>query len=156
MFTQQTFLEKALSTVAVLLLLTTAEQSAMLTTAAPPLPNASLTTQHNNSSMDEPKVLPSYRSCRSEHEKYCENGGKCIYPQDSDKPSCICTPSYSGPRCMFFSELTHSPPELEKVIGVCFAVVIFICFLATIIYCFVSKRCNKPGKFMKIPSRASV
>ncbi|XP_023261833.1 epigen [Seriola lalandi dorsalis] len=164
MFAQrQTYLEKALhSAVAVLLLLTTAGQSAVVTdnlqtTATPLLSNASLTTELNNSSMDEPLVLRSHRSCGSEHENYCENGGECMYPQDSDKPFCICTSSYSGTRCLFFSDHTYSLPELEQLIGISFGVVMLIIILAIMIYCFAQRRCIKSPPLIKsAPSKTSV
>ncbi|XP_044053898.1 epigen [Siniperca chuatsi] len=164
MFMQrQTYLEKALlSALTVLLLLTTAGQSAVLgdnlqTTAAPALSNLPLSTQLNNSSMEEPQVLRSHRSCGSEHENYCENGGECMYPQDNDKPFCICTSSYSGPRCLFFSDHTRTLPELEELIGISFGVVMLFFVLAIIIYCFAYKRCIKSAPLMKsAPSESSV
>ncbi|XP_040012041.1 epigen [Xiphias gladius] len=164
MFTQrQTCLEKALfSAVAAVILLTAAGQSAILadsipTTAAPLLSNSSLTPQLNDSSAEEPRVLHLHRSCGSEHEKYCENGGECMYPQDSDKPFCICTSSYSGPRCLFINEPTRSRPELEQLIGISFGVVMLIFTLAIIIYCFAYKRCIKSAPLIKsAPSETSV
>ncbi|XP_040898594.1 epigen [Toxotes jaculatrix] len=164
MFTlRQTYLEKAcFSAAAVLLLLTTTGQSAVLTdsvqtTATPPVTNSSLTTQLNNSTVEEPLVLSLHRSCGSEHDKYCENGGECMYPQDSDKPFCICKSSYSGPRCLFFSEPTHTLPELEQVIGISFGAVMLIFILAIMIYCFTSRRCVKSAPLIKsAPSNISV
>uniref|UniRef100_A0A3B4WL32 Epithelial mitogen homolog (mouse) n=1 Tax=Seriola lalandi dorsalis TaxID=1841481 RepID=A0A3B4WL32_SERLL len=134
------------SAVAVLLLLTTAGQSAVVTdnlqtTATPLLSNASLTTELNNSKcLQWSLLLRSHRSCGSEHENYCENGGECMYPQDSDKPFCICTSSYSGTRCLFFSDHTYSLPELEQLIGISFGVVMLIIILAIMIYCFAQRR----------------
>ncbi|XP_026198951.1 epigen [Anabas testudineus] len=158
MFTQrQTYLRNGLlSSVAALLLLTTAGQSAVLTNDLQTTVTAP-TTQPDNSTMETPVVLPLHRPCGGEHEKYCENGGKCMYPQDSDKPSCICTPLYSGPRCLFFSDQSHSEPELEKLIGISFGVAMLIMALAIIIYCYASKRCVKSAPLIKsAPSETSV
>lgn len=40
-------------------------------------------------SLEEPQVLRTYTSCGSEHMNYCSNGGKCIYPQDTEKLACM-------------------------------------------------------------------
>lgn len=53
---------------------------------------------------------------------------------------CSCTPLYSGPRCLFFSDHTRSQPELEKLIGITFGVIMLITALAIMMYCFASKR----------------
>nr|XP_046244002.1 epigen [Scatophagus argus] len=166
MFRQrQTQLEKAvLSAVAVLLLLTAAGQSAVLTdnpqtTAAPALSNSAPTTQLSNSSMEEPEVLRSHRSCRAEHANYCENGGQCMYPQDSDKPSCICTHSYGGHRCLFLivSDHTTKPADTEQLIAICFGVVMLIFALIIIAFCLARKKCMKSAPLIKsAPSETSV
>ncbi|XP_059192740.1 epigen-like [Centropristis striata] len=162
---RQTYLENALlSAAAVLLLLTTAAQSAVLsdnlqTTAAPALIDSSLTTQLNNSSMEEPRVLRSHTSCREEHKDFCKNGGECMYPQDTDEPSCICTSLYNGPRCFISISLdqSHSVPDLEKLIGIGFGVAMIIIFLAIAIYCLTYKRCIKSAPLIKsAPSETSV
>ncbi|XP_074527001.1 epigen-like [Halichoeres trimaculatus] len=151
MFThRQTSMEKdVVSVVAVLLLLTSAGQSATQTTEAPDLSNSSLTTQFSNSTMEGPRVLRTHKSCGVEHENYCENGGECMYPQDSDKPFCICTSSYSGTRCHFFSSGVYNPPELEKLIGISFGVMMLIVVLAIIFYCCAYKKCIKPSPLIK-------
>ncbi|XP_028270277.1 epigen [Parambassis ranga] len=156
MFTQgQTYLQRAFfSAAAVLLLLTQTGQSVLLTTAAP---NATLTTQLSNSSVAEPQVQRVHRSCESEHENFCQNGGKCIYPQDSEKPFCICAASYSGQRCMFFTESTRTQPEWEELIGISFGVIMVIILLAILIYCCAYKRCKKSAPLIKsVPSETSV
>ncbi|XP_041644388.1 epigen [Cheilinus undulatus] len=151
-----------LSAAAVLLLLTSAGQSAVLsdilqTTETPSLPDMTVTTEINNSSVEGPRVLRSHRSCGSEHENYCENGGQCMYPQDSDKPFCICTSSYSGTRCLFFADNTRTKPELEQLIGIIFGVVMLIIALAILFYCFAYKRCVKSAPLIKsAPSESSV
>ncbi|XP_034728664.1 epigen isoform X1 [Etheostoma cragini] len=151
----QKYLENALlAAVAALLLLTAAGQSAILpdelqTTATPALLNSSLLTQLNISSMGKPRLLGLHRACRSEHEKYCENGGECMYPQDSDKPSCICTSSYTGPRCLFFNDRTHTLPELEQLIAIIFGVAMLIIVLAIIIFCLAYNRCIKLAPLIK-------
>ncbi|XP_061586064.1 epigen-like [Cololabis saira] len=141
----QTNLQKALvSAVTVLLLLIAPGQSEDLqATAAPLVLNSSLTTGPSNSSMEKPKVQALHLPCGSEHDAYCANGGQCMYPQDSNKPSCICTDSYSGPRCMVPSALTHSQPGLEKVIAITFGVIMVVCILAIIILRCVYKKCVK-------------
>ncbi|XP_068594850.1 epigen [Brachionichthys hirsutus] len=150
-------LENILS--AVLLLLTAAGRSPTLAdnlqTAAPPESNL---TQKVNRTMKEPLVLGSHKSCGNEHANFCENGGQCMYPQDNDKPSCICTSSYSGARCHFLSiSKTRSPAELEKLIAISFGVVMFIVFLAIVIYCFAYMRCAKSKQLIKsIPSESFV
>ncbi|KAM7415856.1 hypothetical protein PAMA_018088 [Pampus argenteus] len=156
MFTRrQTCLEKAILAAVAVLLFSTAGQCAQLTT--PALANSFLNTQLNDSSDEEPRVLRLHRSCTSEHDNYCSNGGKCMYPQDSDKPSCICTSSYSGPRCMFYSEPSRSLPELEQLIAIGFGVAIIIIILAIILYCFAYKRCIKSASLIKpTPSETSV
>ncbi|XP_035514685.1 epigen-like [Morone saxatilis] len=164
MFTQrQTHLEMVfLSAVASLLLLTPAGQSAMLTdnlqtTAAPALSNSTLTTQLNNSRMEELLIMHSRRPCGSADENFCVNGGECVYPQDDDKPSCICPPSYIGQRCMFFSEHTRSLPELEQLIAISFGIVMLIAVLAIIIYCIAYKKCIKSAPLIKsAPSKSPV
>ncbi|KAM8760049.1 epigen-like [Acanthopagrus schlegelii] len=165
MFTQrQMHLENALlSAVAVLLLLLTPPgQSATLsdelqTTAAPTLSGSAPTTQPDNSSMEEPLVLRSHKPCGSEHVNWCENGGTCMFPQDSDKPSCICTSSYTGHRCMFVSDLTHTLPESEQLIAISCGVAMLISVLAVIIYCCACKRCKKSAPLIKsAPSESSV
>ncbi|GAA6226464.1 epigen-like [Lates japonicus] len=165
MFTQrQTYLHNALfPAVAVLLLLATVGQSAVLTdnllTTAAPLSDSALTTQLNNSSMEEPRVQRTHKSCGSEHENYCENGGECMYPQDSDKPSCICKSPYSGARCLFYdpSKPTRSLPEIEQLIGIIFGVVMVVLILAIIIYCIAYRRCVKSAPLIKsAPSETSV
>ncbi|XP_053277717.1 epigen [Pleuronectes platessa] len=162
MFTQRpTNLERViLSAVAVLLLLTTTGQTAILTdnlqtTAASLLSNT--TTQLNTSSVEHPKVLRTFKSCDSKDEKYCENGGECMYPQDSDEPFCICSSSYSGPRCHFFSDTTHTLPEFEQMIGIIFGVAVLFLILAIVIYCFINRRCMKSAPLIKsAPSETSV
>ncbi|XP_034397597.1 epigen [Cyclopterus lumpus] len=157
MFTQrQAHADKALlSAMAALLLLTTTGQSAMSTNslptaATPALSAPSLTTQLGNGSMEEPQVLPSHRSCRSEHEHFCDNGGECMYPQDSDEPACICKSSYSGRRCLFLNDRAYTLPELEQLIGITFGVAVLIIVLAFISYCLAYRRCIKSAPFKKL------
>ncbi|XP_020499572.3 epigen [Labrus bergylta] len=164
MFTQrQTNMEKVvLSAATVLILLTSAGNSAMLsdillTTKTPALSNSSLTTLISNDSMEEPRVLHSHKPCGSEDENYCENGGKCMFPQDSEKPFCICTSSYSGPRCLFFLDNSRSLADLEGLMGIIFGVLMLIIFLAILFYCFAYKRCIKSAPLIKsAPSESSV
>ncbi|XP_068560102.1 epigen-like [Cebidichthys violaceus] len=155
---RQTYVENAiLSAMAALLLLTPTVQPAMLTdslptTAPPALWNSSLSTQLLNGSVEEPHVLPSHRSCRSEHEAFCENGGECMYPQDSNEPSCICKTSYSGRRCMFMSHPSYTPRELEQLLGTVFGVAVLVIVLAFIIYCLAKKRCIKSAPSKRLLS----
>ncbi|XP_073321622.1 epigen [Pagrus major] len=107
--------------------------------------------------MEEPLVLRSHRSCGSEYANWCENGGTCMFPQDSDKPSCICTSSYGGNRCMFFTDHTYSLPEVEQLIAIIFGVAMLISVLIIIIYCCAYKRCKKSAQLIKsAPSESSV
>ncbi|XP_071774888.1 epigen-like [Centroberyx gerrardi] len=163
MFTQrQTILEKVIfSVAAVLTLLTTAGQSATLDnlhpTAGPAVLDPMLTTQPDNGSMEEPRVLRMHKPCREEHANYCENDGQCMYPQDTDTPSCMCKPSYSGTRCLFFVGGSQIAPNYEEVIGIGVGVAMLIFFLAIIFYCCVRKRCTKSAQMIKLaPSENSV
>ncbi|XP_008286353.1 epigen [Stegastes partitus] len=161
MFTQrQTYLERGL--LAVMLLLTTAGQCAVLTnslqtTTTPPPSDSPLTTQLSNSTMEEPRVLHLHTPCGDGYESFCGNGGTCIFPQDSKKPSCICTSSYSGQRCMFFTEPMRTLPELEQLIGISFGVIMLVVLLGVLLYCCVRKRCMKSAPLIKsAPSEISV
>ncbi|XP_054467794.1 epigen-like [Anoplopoma fimbria] len=151
MFTQrQMYAENALLTaMAALLLLTTTGQSAMLTTATPALSDSSMTTQLINSSMEKPQVRHLYRSCRSEHEQFCNNGGECMYPQDSDKPHCICQSSYTGHRCMFLKSKASYPHQVQ-LIPICLGIAMLIVVLVATIYCLAYKRCIKSASLKKI------
>ncbi|XP_040050807.2 epigen-like isoform X2 [Gasterosteus aculeatus] len=140
-----------LSAMAALLLLTTTGQSAGPQTTGDPDPVTSrLTTQLTNSSTEEPRALLLSKACRTEDKDFCKNGGVCMYPQDSDKPSCICQSSYSGKRCMFIIGRTQTRIEWEKLIGIGFGVSMLILVLAFIIYCLASKRCIKSAPLKQI------
>uniref|UniRef100_A0A3Q1F142 Epithelial mitogen homolog (mouse) n=1 Tax=Acanthochromis polyacanthus TaxID=80966 RepID=A0A3Q1F142_9TELE len=146
---------------AVLLLLTSAghsDSAVLQTTATPPLPSDSpLTTQLSNSSMEGPRVQFLHTPCGSDHDNFCSNGGQCVFPQDSVEPSCICTSSYGGPRCMFITEETYVLPEIEELIAIGFGVVMLIFFLAILIYCIALKRCRESAPLIKsAPSEISV
>ncbi|XP_037632949.1 epigen [Sebastes umbrosus] len=164
MFTQrQKHLANALlSAVAALLLLTTSAQSAMIsnnlqTTETPALLNSSVTTQLNNSSMEEPRVLLSQQKpCRSEHENYCANGGTCMYPQDNDKPFCICTSMYAGERCLFIVAPTSHGPQIEFLIAFWFGVAMLFIFLVMIFSCCAYKIFKKSAKLIKSAPSQSV
>ncbi|KAM9391975.1 epigen-like [Pholidichthys leucotaenia] len=161
---RQMYQEKARGCVAaVLLFLMTAGRPAVAnddrSTTETPLSNSSLTTQFSNSSVELPKVLRSHRPCGSEHDTYCSNGGMCMFPQDSDKPSCICKAFYSGRRCMIYADDTGSStsPQLEKLIGIIIGVLMVIVVLAVLFYCFAYKRCIKSAPLIKsAPSESSV
>ncbi|CAN9512991.1 unnamed protein product [Ophioblennius macclurei] len=156
MFTQRQMEKVFLPAVAALLLLTTACQSAVLTTASPSPSSSPATTQLGNSSLDGPKVQRSHISCGSAHDSFCANGGKCIYPQDSEKPFCICTSSYGGARCMLFMDSARSMPEGD-VIGIAVGILMLVGILAITIYCCVSRRCAKSTPLIKpAPSETSV
>uniref|UniRef100_A0A3Q0T401 Epithelial mitogen homolog (mouse) n=1 Tax=Amphilophus citrinellus TaxID=61819 RepID=A0A3Q0T401_AMPCI len=148
-----------LSAVAVLLLLAAGGRSVVLTdnlqTPETPLSNSSLIPQLN-SIMETPVVLPLHRPCESKHDTYCANGGRCMYPQDSDKPSCICEHSYSGPRCMFV-EPSRGLPDVEQVIGIIFGIFILIIFLSSDVFCVFVFRCRKsPLPIKSVPSETPV
>ncbi|NP_001273209.1 uncharacterized protein LOC102232343 precursor [Xiphophorus maculatus] len=152
---RQTFLRKVLTfTVTVLLLLATTGKSEVLsdgtlTTVSPSFLNSSLTVQTVNSTTDQSKVQLSVRPCGDENEKYCLNDGKCIYPQDSRRPSCICMPSHSGPRCEIFTDLTYRPLTVDKVIPIFFGCVMIFIILGLVFCCIIKKRCIKSAPLIK-------
>ncbi|XP_014911653.1 epigen-like [Poecilia latipinna] len=154
---RQTFLRKVPTfTVTVLLLLATTGKSevlsdATLTTVSPSFLNSSLTAQTVNSTTDQSKVQHSVRPCGAENQKYCLNDGKCIYPQDSLKPSCICMPSHSGPRCeiFIFTDLTYRPLTMDKIIPIFFGCVMISIILGLVVCCFIKRRCIKSAPLIK-------
>ncbi|XP_047448236.1 epigen-like [Mugil cephalus] len=154
----QTYLEKAfLSSVAVLLLLATVGQSAEVTTELQATATPPPTVSPMNNTTEQPRVLHLHKPCGSEHETFCANGGTCVYPQDNEKPFCICTSSFVGPRCMLTSEQTMVLPEFEKMIAVILAVVMLLLILAIVIYCLAYRRCVKSAPLIKsAPSEISV
>ncbi|RVE67976.1 hypothetical protein OJAV_G00087060 [Oryzias javanicus] len=140
----------------ILLLVLSPGRCAMLSTqsvTSPPVVNSSLYTQIENSSSVEPKVSSSHRPCDSKDETFCGNGGQCIYPQDSQKPACICKASFQGPRCMYpHDAVGHSAPELEKVIAIVCGVTMIIFTLMLVVYCCVRKSCTKSTPLLKSAS----
>ncbi|XP_029019700.1 epigen [Betta splendens] len=143
-----------LSAVVAQLLLSTAGRAAVLTGD---VQTTAAVSSHQNSSADDPVVLRLHTPCGREHENYCENGGQCMFPQDSDKPSCICRPPYGGPRCLFFTEVTYTPPGLEKGIAVGFSLVMLLLGLVILMYCCAQRRCLKSAPLIKsAPSETSV
>ncbi|XP_029999995.1 epigen-like isoform X2 [Sphaeramia orbicularis] len=151
-----------LDKVAVLVLLSTMGQCAVLTedlqtTTGPDPTTSSTNTYTNNSSMDQPLVLRSHRSdCGDEHADFCANGGVCMYPQDSTEPSCICAPSFGGPRCMILSQLSHTHAEIEQVIGITFGVAMILLALFVTVYCCIQRRCVKSPPLIKSAPATSV
>ncbi|XP_008334435.1 epigen [Cynoglossus semilaevis] len=137
---------------AALLLLTTSGQSATVndtnnTTASP-----ALTTQLSNSSAEEPLVLSFHRPCGDEHPSFCQNGGQCMFSQDSNKHFCICKSSYSGPRCLFLEpNLSRSQHNMEQLIGIVFSVLLVLLFLLFLLYCFAYRKCKKSASLIKSP-----
>uniref|UniRef100_A0A3Q3WVR6 EGF-like domain-containing protein n=1 Tax=Mola mola TaxID=94237 RepID=A0A3Q3WVR6_MOLML len=107
-------------------------------------------------SLEEPQVLRTYTSCGSEHMNYCSNGGKCIYPQDTEKLACICKAPYSGERCLFISDHTRSPAQLEQLIAICFGLIMFIFALAIIVCCCIYKKCEKSAPLKSALADSSV
>uniref|UniRef100_A0A8C5H1B0 Epigen-like n=1 Tax=Gouania willdenowi TaxID=441366 RepID=A0A8C5H1B0_GOUWI len=147
-----------LSAVVGLCLLINTGQSAVLTSASP-LQNAILTTQTSDNTTGQLRTLHSNRSCREEHKYFCANGAICRYPQDSEKPFCICTSLYQGLRCMV-PVIPHSSrtlPESQQVIAISIGIIIFLILLAIGIYICVSKKCVKSSPLIKsAPSETSV
>ncbi|XP_034026666.1 protransforming growth factor alpha [Thalassophryne amazonica] len=152
----QTYLTKViLSAAALFLFRATTVRSATPTaepqSAATPTPSLSFATrQLDNSTMDKPRVLQSHRPCGSDHANYCHNGGQCMYPQDSDGPSCICAASYGGPRCMFIVN-TISQPKIyaEQLIGIVVGLALVV-FALIFVICYCSwKKCIKSSKLIK-------
>ncbi|KAM4745180.1 epigen-like [Anableps anableps] len=156
MFTQrQMYLKKPFAfTVTMLLLLATIGKSEVLsdstlTTVLPSLFNSSLTDQIINSTMGQPKVQHLVSPCGEKNEEYCLNGGKCMYPQDSEQPSCVCKSSHSGPRCEIFTDLTYRPLSADKVIAIIFGLIMVFIVLALAICCFVKRRCVTSAPLIK-------
>uniref|UniRef100_A0A3B4VL27 Epiregulin n=1 Tax=Seriola dumerili TaxID=41447 RepID=A0A3B4VL27_SERDU len=133
------------SAVAVLLLLTTAGQSAVVTdnlqtTATPLLSNASLATELNNSSMDEPLVL--------KFDTYCLNNGQCMLLVDMNEHHCKYDPvGFYGPRCAH-PELVVQRMGDEQIIVTIFCVSLLIIGLAGVLY-FCCKWCNEKKVIFK-------
>ncbi|XP_054895407.1 epigen [Poeciliopsis prolifica] len=152
---RQTFLRKVPTfTVTVLLLLATIGKSEvlsdnMLTTVSPFFLNSSLTVQTVNSTMNQSKIHLSVRPCGDENEKFCLNNGTCIYPQDTRRPSCICMPSHSGPRCEIFTDFTYQPSTVDKVIPIFFGCVMIAIILGLVFCCVIKRRCIKSAPLIK-------
>ncbi|KAM4616479.1 epigen-like [Polymixia lowei] len=149
---RHTYLEKGMSSVmAALILLTTAGQSVSLidpsSTPSPTVVDSMLTTGLFNGSVEEPRVLRTHRPCREEHADFCI-GGECIYPQDSDKPSCNCRPLYSGHRCSSITAPTQTAYQYEEMIGLSVGVAVLI-FVLILLFCCIRKRCTKSASLIK-------
>ncbi|XP_024131681.1 protransforming growth factor alpha [Oryzias melastigma] len=144
----------------ILLLVITPGRCAMLSTqsvTSPPVVNSSLSPQTENSSSVEPEVSISHRPCHSKDEGFCGNGGQCIYPQDSQRPACICKASFAGQRCMYpIGSGGRSEPELEKVIAIVCGVAMIIFTLMLVVYCCVRKRCTKSTPLLKSTSMSLI
>ncbi|XP_067084244.1 LOW QUALITY PROTEIN: epigen [Osmerus mordax] len=140
-------MQKAMSwLMAILILAATAVQSSEPSgnlTQQTPHPRVSAPTHTLNGSMEEPRVLRMSRPCQDEHRGYCEHG-QCMYPQDSDKPSCTCLPPYVGDRCMFVYIVnpSQSDSRIEGLIGIILGVAFLLCFLGIAVYCCLRTRCK--------------
>ncbi|KAG7278265.1 hypothetical protein CRUP_036342 [Coryphaenoides rupestris] len=156
MFTarQATTQNALLSTVGVLVFLATAGQQvraadSLLSTSPSPSDLPPIT-QAANDSTGEPRALPMHhKPCNDEHANFCANGGTCMYPQDMEKPSCWCKPSYGGQRCMLMLAKTTKAVEYkEVVVGLSVALVLFVLILAVLLW-WLRKRCIKqsPQKY---------
>nr|XP_057927745.1 epigen [Doryrhamphus excisus] len=148
---------------AILLLMAASRLSAQEPTTDPTLSNSSLTTQLENSNMEDPRLLGSHRPCGSTDQHYCLNGGTCIYPQDNTKAFCICPAGFSGNRCQFDRELESLLScygyrlSTEHLIAISCAAAILVFSLAFLIYCIVRKRCMTSTKLVESsPSEITV
>ncbi|KAK7934394.1 hypothetical protein WMY93_005290 [Mugilogobius chulae] len=108
------------------------------TTSFPAVTNSSLSMHLNKSSSIEKK---SHRSCGSDNMHFCANGGRCIYYQNTDEPSCHCQFPYEGDRCLSISSHSYKESESEQLIGIIIGVFMVIFALAIIVYCCCVKRC---------------
>ncbi|CAL8345696.1 unnamed protein product [Lota lota] len=145
-----------LSTVGVLIFLATAGQHIRLadglkyTTLSPSLLDLMPNTQAANDSMRQPSVLPMYHApCREEHANFCLNEGRCMYPQDTEKPSCMCERGYYGPRCAHL-DLVFQPMREEQLVLIAVCVVLLFIGLSGAFYFFYKwyrrNKCPLPQK----------
>ncbi|CAL8249134.1 unnamed protein product [Merluccius merluccius] len=105
------------------------------TTLSPSPSDLVLTPQVANVSMEEPLVLPlRYSPCREEHAGFCANDGMCMYPQDQDKPSCLCKPSFVDPRCMTLLAKSQTETQYKEVVGICTTVFFFLIVLIVFLW----------------------
>nr|XP_061803871.1 pro-neuregulin-4, membrane-bound isoform-like [Nerophis lumbriciformis] len=96
-------------------------------------------------------LISSQRPCGSQDQHFCFNGGTCFYPQDNNKPFCICTSGFSGNRChdVDMDSVFHIPHlVVEQLIAITCGTAIFVFFLVVAIYCIVSKRLKKKAKLI--------
>lgn len=139
------------SAVAVLLFLATAGQSVTpadglhsttTTTTLGPSPSDLVpATQTVNDST--PRILSMHHvPCREEHANFCFNGGQCMYPQDTNSPSCWCKENYYGPRCTSVISKSTMETDYEKVVGSCVAAVVFFVLLMVFLW-WIHTRCVK-------------
>uniref|UniRef100_A0A674NJU4 EGF-like domain-containing protein n=1 Tax=Takifugu rubripes TaxID=31033 RepID=A0A674NJU4_TAKRU len=91
-------------------------------------------------SVEGAKVVHPYAPCGSDYAHYCGNGGQCIFPQDTDKPSCICTSSFKGERCLFFSDHSRALPELEQLVAISVGLAMVVVTLVVVVCCVLRKR----------------
>ncbi|XP_029686081.1 epigen-like [Takifugu rubripes] len=149
----QTHLGRVLLPLLATLHLSAASTGAVATTAAPGGSNATLT---GNYSVEGAKVVHPYAPCGSDYAHYCGNGGQCIFPQDTDKPSCICTSSFKGERCLFFSDHSRALPELEQLVAISVGLAMVVVTLVVVVCCVLRKRCVKSALLVKLAPESSV
>ncbi|XP_056889035.1 epigen-like [Takifugu flavidus] len=151
----QTHLGRVLLPLLATLHLSAASTGAVATTAAPGGSNATLT---GNYSVEGAKVVHPYTPCGSDYAHYCGNGGQCIFPQDTDKPSCICTSSFKGKRCLLavFSDHSRALPELEQLVAICIGLAMVVVTLVVVACCVLRKRCMKSALLVKLAPESSV
>lgn len=136
---RQIYLQKALPSLAVLMILL----STVVQSQSQDLSEPTVTALYTNGSVEEPRVLSMHRPCEEKDAGFCDHG-KCMYPQDRDEPACICEPSYTGDRCMFFGHVNNGRIDVEGMIGVIVgAAFVIICILAVALYCCLRGRCKR-------------
>ncbi|XP_056138938.1 epigen [Lampris incognitus] len=109
----------------------------------------SVLTQLINGTWEPPRALRMHRPCREEDLHYCGNDGQCVYPQDTESPSCICKPSFTGKRCMLITSGSQAAPDYEQVIGVGVGVALLFIILAAVFFYCLRKRCMRSAQLIK-------
>ncbi|XP_072537289.1 epigen [Salminus brasiliensis] len=108
------------------------------TTAEPAAPANFTHTPELLTHSEEPRVLAMQRPCGPEHEGYCVNG-KCSYTHDLSTPTCMCDPTFSGPRCEHVLLTTLGLSQPEEIIGITCGVLLLLGCIAVLL-CFSYKR----------------
>ncbi|XP_049618750.1 epigen [Syngnathus scovelli] len=110
-------------------------------------------TRLQKNSTEDPLLLSPQKPCGSQDQKFCLNGGTCIYPQDTSKPFCICTSGFSGNRCHYDREVdtmfSRCHRAVEHLISLSCGAAIVVFILVFIAYCVIRRRYTKSTKQME-------